>query len=258
MSDRKLDPTSIRLALATAVVGGLAAFGVFSMMTGFPLVFGAVCLVMGFASLWRNRGTVRVLASTVLLLVGAAVPVAGYLQHFRVVRASEARVQAHLAAELVGTPAPALVGLEPLNTGLDALAEASSYESAATLVTFWATWCSPCYAEMEELEELYRRHRDDGLSVVAITRYDEPGDSEDRRADREGSARFARRRGLTYPVAITGEADVYRGFRVDNVPRTALVDNQGTIVGYAVGLAGARDLMRQAAARVAAGRHPRR
>ena len=100
MSDRKLDPTSIRLALATAVVGGLAAFGVFSMMTGFPLVFGAICLVIGLASVWRNRGTVRVLASTTLLLASAAVPVAGYLQHYRVVRASEA-CEADLIALLV-------------------------------------------------------------------------------------------------------------------------------------------------------------
>ena len=89
--------------------------------------------------------------------------------------------------------------------------------------------------------------------MVAITRYDEPGDADERRADREGSARFARKRGFTYPVAITDEIEMYRGFRVNNVPRTALVDNQGTIIGYAVGLAGARDLMRQAAAQVAAG-----
>jgi NADH:ubiquinone oxidoreductase subunit K len=72
-------------------------------MTGFPLVFAAICLVIGLVSVWRNRETVRVLASTALLLASAAVPVAGYLQHYRVVRASEARVQALLAVSLTAT-----------------------------------------------------------------------------------------------------------------------------------------------------------
>lgn len=42
-----------------AVVGGLAAFGTFNPIMNFPLVFGGVCLALGWFNLWRNQATVR-------------------------------------------------------------------------------------------------------------------------------------------------------------------------------------------------------
>jgi peroxiredoxin len=99
---------------------------------------------------------------------------------------------------------------------------------------------------MEELDELYRKHRERGLSVVAITRYGDSTEPEERRQERESSAKFARKRAFTFPVAITAEDDLYEAFQVLGIPRTALVDGDGTIVGYAVGLNGARELMQQA------------
>ena len=39
----------------------------------------------------------------------------------------------------------------------------------AVLVNVWATWCSPCVAEMPELVEIAKEHADDGVRVVAIS-----------------------------------------------------------------------------------------
>ena len=36
------------------------------------------------------------------------------------------------------------------------------------VVNFWATWCVPCRVEMPVLDAYYRRHRDEGLTVVAV------------------------------------------------------------------------------------------
>jgi thiol-disulfide isomerase/thioredoxin len=38
-----------------------------------------------------------------------------------------------------------------------------------TLVHFWATWCAPCREEMPILDAYYRKHRDQGLSMLAIS-----------------------------------------------------------------------------------------
>lgn len=246
MKTRAPGKSSLQLFVAMAVVGVLAAFGMFNSIMNFPVVFAGICLAIGAFQLWRIRATARVAPWALLLLVGAALPLAGWLYQKQVIRESQTKAQARTFDLLGGTAAPALVGLEPLNTDSEALAAATSYAGPATIVAFWATWCSPCYAELAELEELYRKHGEQGLSVVAITRYGDATEPDDRRRVRESSAKFARKRAFTFPVAITAEEQLYRDFRVSGIPRTALVDGDGTIVGYAVGLDGARELMRKA------------
>lgn len=38
-----------------------------------------------------------------------------------------------------------------------------------TVVNYWATWCAPCRAEMPALDAVFRRHRDEGLVMVAVS-----------------------------------------------------------------------------------------
>ncbi len=44
-----------------------------------------------------------------------------------------------------------------------------------TMVAVWATWCSPCIAEMPHLAEFYRHHKDKGLDIIALS-VDDPSD----------------------------------------------------------------------------------
>lgn len=38
-----------------------------------------------------------------------------------------------------------------------------------TIVHFWATWCVPCRLEMPILDAYYRKHRAQGLDMLAIS-----------------------------------------------------------------------------------------
>ena len=243
--------SSMLLATACAVVGVLAATGRFNSMLFFPLVFAGVCVVLGLISLWRDPGPVP--ARAALVLSGAVIAVGGFLYNARAIEASMKEAQRAVLAEMGGRPAPRLVALEPLATDPAALAEASSFESGATIVAFWATWCSPCWAEMAELQALWEEHRSNGLTVLALTSYDHPDSEDGRRRDLAKAEKFLKERGFEYPAAITAEEENYRAFRVLSIPRTALIGGDGTLVGYAVGLDGARALMADAAALVTGG-----
>lgn len=38
-----------------------------------------------------------------------------------------------------------------------------------TLVNYWATWCAPCRIEMPVLDAYYRKHRGEGLAMLAVS-----------------------------------------------------------------------------------------
>lgn len=38
-----------------------------------------------------------------------------------------------------------------------------------TIVHYWATWCAPCRLEMPILDAYYRKHRGEGLKMVAVS-----------------------------------------------------------------------------------------
>jgi cytochrome c biogenesis protein CcmG/thiol:disulfide interchange protein DsbE len=78
------------------------------------------------------------------------------------------------------------------------------------LVNFWATWCVPCRKEMPLLDEFYRRHRAQGLVVIAI--------SVDRPRDREKVRGMMRAYG--YPAAMLADMQANGFDPPDGVPMT--------------------------------------
>ena len=244
-------PEAVRAPLgwlaACAIVGLLAVMGLLTSVTAFPLVFGGIAVVSGLLSLRGHRGTRTGLRLTLVVLAGSVAFGGWFAQQWRLDRARE-RLQQELSASLVGAPAPPLRGLETLNTTPAALELAASYAAPATIVTFWARWCSPCWTELPELDALYREHAASGLAVVAVASYDQPDDELARGKQLERDRRFVLDRGLRFPAALTDEGAIQRGFQVRSLPSTALVDGRGRIAAYGVGLEGGREVMRRAVA----------
>ena len=38
-----------------------------------------------------------------------------------------------------------------------------------TIINYWATWCAPCRIEMPVLDAYYRKHRSEGLELLAVS-----------------------------------------------------------------------------------------
>ena len=102
----------------------------------------------------------------------------------------------------------------------------TNYAGQVVLLTFWATWCPPCKMEIPGLIGLQKKHEKSGFSVVGIS-LDEAG--------AKVVKPFVKEYGINYPIAI-GDEKVVRDFGgVDAIPKTFLIDRQGTIVAGFLG-----------------------
>lgn len=115
----------------------------------------------------------------------------------------------------LGQPAPALVVQQLDGQTFDLARE----RGKVVIVNFWATWCSPCRAEMPLLDSFYQRYRARGLVLIGV--------SVDDAQDRAEVVRVMQRR--SYPAALAASAKT-NGFGPPlAVPMTWIVDRTGTV-----------------------------
>lgn len=154
------------------------------------------------------------LVAVLAVAVIAAMPVHGF--------AADPFVALDLIRPRTASPAPDFT-VPRLGAGSIAL---EALRGRLVFLNFWATWCPPCKREMPSMERLYRRYRDRGLAVVAIS-IDSGGV--------EGVAAFVKRLGLTFPIGLDPTVEVANRYRVRALPSSFLIDRRGDTVAVALG-----------------------
>jgi|WetSurMetagenome_2_1015567.scaffolds.fasta_scaffold807545_1 cytochrome c biogenesis protein CcmG, thiol:disulfide interchange protein DsbE len=115
----------------------------------------------------------------------------------------------------VGRPAPAL-SLRDLDGREVTLA---GLRGRAVALNFWATWCQPCKEELPGLAEAWREARNSCVTYVGVTE----------ESSREEAAAEVTRHGILYPVVLDADGEVARAYGVTALPRTVLIDAEGTV-----------------------------
>ena len=95
----------------------------------------------------------------------------------------------------------------------------------AVMVNFWATWCPPCREEMPAMERLYRRHRERGFVLLAVS------------VDTDAALvkPFLEQHKLTFPVTLDAKMDLANTYGVRALPSSFLVDRHGYLAALALG-----------------------
>ncbi len=101
----------------------------------------------------------------------------------------------------------------------------SDYRGKVVLLDFWATWCTPCRAEIPRFLEWQQKYGAQGLVVLGVSMDDSSKDAAD----------YAREMKITYPLAMGTPqvADSYGG--VLGLPVNLLITRDGQIVNKYVG-----------------------
>ncbi|MEX2596682.1 MAG: TlpA disulfide reductase family protein [Salibacteraceae bacterium] len=91
------------------------------------------------------------------------------------------------------------------------------------IISFWATWCSPCKRELNTIAENFIDWQDEtGVKLVAIS-IDDARNMHKVKPYIDGQA-------WEYEVYLDPNGDFKRAMNVNNVPHTFLIDNKGHIV----------------------------
>jgi thiol-disulfide isomerase/thioredoxin len=101
-----------------------------------------------------------------------------------------------------------------------------NWAGKVVLVNFWATWCPPCRVEIPELLEL-KKEFGDRLEIVGISEDDDGP---------ETVLKFARQRGMTYPIVMATKELIASYGGVPALPTTFLVNTEGRVVTKHSGL----------------------
>jgi thiol-disulfide isomerase/thioredoxin len=105
----------------------------------------------------------------------------------------------------------------------------SDHEGSVVLVNLWATWCSPCRAEIPDLEAAYQSYKDEGFVILGVN-VQEP---------QENVAPFVQEFDMSYPVLLDKDGELMKTYRAQGLPMSFIVDADGVIqvrhMGYLTG-----------------------
>jgi len=91
------------------------------------------------------------------------------------------------------------------------------------IISFWATWCSPCKRELNTIHDLYEDWQaETGVNLVAVSIDDEKTKNQ--------VPMYVNGKAWDYLVLLDPNGDFKRAMGVNNVPHTFLLNEKGEIV----------------------------
>lgn len=124
-------------------------------------------------------------------------------------------------AALAGKPAPEF----ELKTLDGKGVKLSDLKGKVVVLDFWATWCGPCVVALPKIVKLADEYKPAPLQLVAVNL--EQSEAE--------ISKFLTRTKIDPTVALDSDGAVSRLYRVDAIPKTIVIDQEGVVRDVIVG-----------------------
>jgi peroxiredoxin len=107
-----------------------------------------------------------------------------------------------------------------------------SQSGKITIISFWATWCSPCKKELNNMHELYDEWKEKyDLKIVAVCT--------DNTRNTQKVKPYVDGQGWEFDIIMDVNQDLQRAMNIVQIPHTFLLDQNGKIIyqhsGYVEG-----------------------
>lgn len=101
----------------------------------------------------------------------------------------------------------------------------SDLKGKKVFLSFWATWCPPCKAEMPEIQKLYEETKDSNLVIVAVE-IGEPLSTVNSFIDENK---------YSFKVLLDSDQSVASKYNVASIPTSYFIDVDGNIISKSIG-----------------------
>lgn len=102
----------------------------------------------------------------------------------------------------------------------------ASRRGKVVLLNIWATWCTPCLAEIPELQRIHDAYAARGFEVVGAS-VDESGV--------ESVKQFVDAKQMRYPVVLDPQGQIANILQASVLPTSVLLDRNGKIIWKHIG-----------------------
>lgn len=108
----------------------------------------------------------------------------------------------------------------------------SEFRGKTVVLSFWATWCLPCKAELPVIQKIYAQDRDKNVVVLTV-------DDESRVTIRD----FLKKHHYDFMALVDHKRALFKEFAVHFIPAVFVINDEGIIVRHIVGWHGPQPIL---------------